>query len=58
MASRQVTLAVDAGKKDAVVASAGSASGNVIVAFDNAENQLDIIVALEKVIEVIREQEY
>lgn len=58
MASRQITLATKAAKEDATAASSGSASGNVIVQFDDAEDQLEIIVALQKVIEYIRENEY
>ncbi len=58
MASRQVTLGESQKKSDAVLASAGSASGNIIVQFDDTLSSGEVQVLLEKVAEVINEQEY
>lgn len=58
MASRQVTLNVKEKKSNGAIVSAGSASGNVIVQFDDAVSQIEIVNALLKVIELIREKEY
>lgn len=58
MASRQLTLSVELGKKDIASADSGSASGNVIVQFDNAENKANIVAALEKIKQQIIEKEY
>jgi len=58
MASRQVTLAKNAPKKDAVIATAGSASSNVIVQFDDTMDVLQVVTSLEKIKQVIQEQEY
>ena len=58
MASRQVTLGESQKKSDAVIASAGSASGNIIVQFDDTLSSAEVAVLMEKVVEVILEQEY
>lgn len=52
----RLTLAID-GKKSGATRAAGSiASGNVIVEYDNDENQLDTLAALEKIKARIIEQ--
>ena len=56
--SRQVVLGVAQGKKSAVRSSAGAADANVIVQYDREANQADVIATLEKIRELIIEQEY
>lgn len=55
---RQVTLGVHDPKKDAVFGVGTVAANTVEIEFDQDANQLDVVTALEKVIELIIEQEY
>ena len=49
MASRQVVLGIQRGKKDAVRSSAGAASNNVIVQYERDANQLDVVETLKQI---------
>lgn len=55
MASQQITLGVGQRAESAVVATAGSASANVILQFDNSEPLGEIINALDLVKQVLQD---
>lgn len=48
MASQQVSLAPGVKRESAAVTAAGSASGNVIVEFDDTLTQIQIVTILEQ----------
>ena len=55
---RKITLSVRDKKSDATIEAGATASANVIVEYDKDEPSVDIIVALEKVKQLILEEEY
>lgn len=55
---RQVTLGIYQKKSEAVIGAGSTADANVIVEFDKENNPNDVVVALQKVIQRILEDEY
>ena len=58
MASRTATLTVDRDKEAVSIATAGSASGNVAIVFDDTINTDELSVTVQKLLEKILEDEY
>jgi hypothetical protein len=56
--ARKITLGVHAAKKDAVIAAGSVAALTVLIEYDQDANQLDVVTALQKAIQVMVEQEY
>ena len=55
---RQVTLGIYGKKSDATIGAGSTADASVIVEFDKDNSPNDVVVALQKVIERILEDEY
>ncbi len=55
---KKITLGVFDAKKDAVFAAGTVAANTVLVEIDADANQLDVVSALEKCIQLVIEEEY
>jgi len=55
---KKITLGVTDAKKDAVFAAGSIAADTVLVEFDSDANQLDVVNALKKCIQLVIEDEY
>ena len=55
---KKITLGIHAAKKDAVFASGTVAANTVLVEIDADANQLDVVNALKKCIQLVIEDEY
>ena len=55
---RKITLAINTAKKDATVAAGTVAADTVLIEYDLDANQLDVVTALQKAIEIMIEDEY
>lgn len=55
---RQVLLGITKAKKDAVVGLGTVAADTVLIEYDLDANNIDVITALQRCIQVLQEQEY
>ena len=55
---RKATLVITKNKPSVVLANSSVTAGTVEVHYDSEDTQLDVMTALQKAIEVIREQEF
>ena len=56
--ARKITLGVHEAKKDATIAAGAVAALHVEIEYDQDANQLDVVNALQKCIQVMLEEEY